>query len=111
MNKRRVGRYFEEIAIKYLRRNSYNIITKNFYYVGGEIDIIAHRGGELVFIEVKYRSNDRYGSAIESIDYKKLNKIKKGISYFLYLNSLTDVNIAIELFLIDENKIEVIRLD
>lgn len=111
MNKRKVGKYFEEFAIKYLERKSYKILTRNFYYKGGEIDIIAYKSNKLHFIEVKYRATDKYGMAIESIDNKKINRIKKGINYFLYINAIdSNIDISINLFLIDGNNVEIIEL-
>lgn len=58
MNKTEFGKIGESITCKYLCQNHYKIIDKNYYYKGGEIDIIAYDEdkNEIVFIEVKTRS-------------------------------------------------------
>ena len=42
MNKTEFGKIGESITCKYLCQNHYKIIDKNYYYKGGEIDIIAY---------------------------------------------------------------------
>lgn len=49
----------------------------------GEIDLIAQEKKELVFVEVRYRSNTHYGGPLASIDRKKQNKIKKTAQIYL----------------------------
>ena len=58
-----LGKLGEKIAEKYLIKNKYTIIEKNFYSKQGEIDIIAEEKDtrEIVFIEVKTRTNSKYG--------------------------------------------------
>lgn len=60
MNKNRVpiGREYEAKAAEYLRDNGYTIVTRNFTIRGGEIDIVALDGEEIVFVEVRWRSDD-----------------------------------------------------
>lgn len=49
----------------------------------GEIDIIARDEGVLVFVEVKTRMNERFGSAVEAVDYHKKQKINRIALYYL----------------------------
>lgn len=51
------GRVAETIAVWVLRFRGYRILAERFAAPGGEIDIVAQRGGTLIFVEVKYRSN------------------------------------------------------
>ncbi|MBP3501912.1 MAG: YraN family protein [Clostridia bacterium] len=99
MNKFEFGRIGEDITCKYLINNNYKIIEKNFYYNGGEIDIIAfdEEKNELVFIEVKTRANKNYGLPSESVDTNKLKHITKGIKYYLHINKLEDAFIRIDI--------------
>jgi len=48
-----IGDYGEEIACKYLKNHGFAILTRNYRYEGGEIDIIATKGKSLFFVEVK----------------------------------------------------------
>ena len=71
-NSQEIGKTGEEIAKKYLLENNYKIVAKNFRCKFGEIDIIAYDKEELVFIEVKTRTSNKYGTGINSI-----NRIRK----------------------------------
>ena len=51
------GNLGENIACEYLEKDGYRIITRNFNCFYGEIDIIAIKNSELIFIEVKTRKN------------------------------------------------------
>ena len=87
MNKREQGSHYETMASEYLKNKGYKIITQNFFSKNGEIDIIAKDTDTLVFCEVKYRSNTRYGLPEEAVDYRKQDKIRKTAAYYLYRNN------------------------
>lgn len=99
MNKTEFGKIGEGITCKYLINNNYKIIERNFYYNGGEIDIIAFdkEKDELVFIEVKTRANKNYGLPSESVDNKKIKHIIKGIKYYLYIHKLENAFIRLDM--------------
>lgn len=82
-NKRRMGECFENIAKQYITEIGYKVIYSNFFCKAGEIDIVALYEDMLVFIEVKYRSTDRYGLPEEAVDYRKQQKIRKSALYFM----------------------------
>lgn len=75
----------EDAACDYLKEKGYRILERNFRKGYGEIDIIAIKGNILVFIEVKTRSSDRYGTPFESITPWKLNTLIKGAKYYRYI--------------------------
>lgn len=110
MNKRKLGYDFERRALEFIINKKYIVLEKNFYFNGGEIDIIAKDNESLVFIEVKYRSSCRYGFAIEAINNSKLNRIKKGIYYYMSINNESYSNIRIEAILFDGDRISHIQL-
>lgn len=82
-NTRTVGYKAEEQAAKFLKTRGYIILQTNFTIRGGEVDIVARDGKELVFIEVKMRSNTMYGSALESITPWKVEALKKTALFFI----------------------------
>ena len=84
MNKRSVGADKETLAAEYLEKAGYRILERNFYCRLGEIDIIACEGDVLVFVEVKYRRNLRFGMPEESVDSIKQKKIYKSAMYYIY---------------------------
>ena len=71
-----LGRWGEKLAARYLRRRGYALLDANYRSRWGEIDLIAARGGFLVFVEVKLRKNDAYGAAREFVDAAKQQRIR-----------------------------------
>lgn len=90
MNKRKLGTDKEQIAAEYLTAHGMRIIERNFRGHQGEIDIIGYEGKYLVFVEVRYRSGKTFGSAIESVDYRKQRQICKVADYYRFLHHLSD---------------------
>lgn len=90
--KREIGELGEKLAAKYLMQNNYKIIEKNFTCRQGEIDIIAKDNSkqELVFIEVKTRTNFKYGLPSESVTENKQKHIYKTAEYYVYKNKIKE---------------------
>lgn len=88
----------------------YKIIEKNWKYSRvGEIDIIAYDKETIVFVEVKYRRTNTYGSAIEAITSKKLNKIYQSALAYLGQTNLKYKNYRIDVIAIDKNVVPEIQ--
>lgn len=85
-----LGRRGEEAAAAALKKKGYRIVEKNYRCRYGEIDIIAEQGGAVVFIEVKTRTSDRYGTPGEGVDYRKQRHITQASSMYLAEKNLTD---------------------
>lgn len=83
---RALGSEGEDLAVKFLRKKGYRIISRNYKNYIGEIDIIAKDGETVVFIEVKTRANDSFGFPFESVHRKKRQKLKN--LALLYLKKL-----------------------
>lgn len=99
MNKKQqLGHYGENLACKYLKLHNYNIVERNFSCRQGEIDIIAYdtNKNELVFIEVKTRTNFNYGIPSEAVTRQKQAHIKGCIQYYLYINKIDNVFVRID---------------
>lgn len=92
-----LGKTGEEIAEIYLIKNGYKILEKNFSCRQGEIDIIAKDIKEIVFVEVKTRTNKKYGEPIDSITYYKKKHLIKSIQFYLYLKKLDNAFIRIDI--------------
>ena len=91
----------EEIASKYLKEKGYKIIERNFRKRYGEIDIIATHQNILVFVEVKTRTSNLYGGAIEAIAYHKLKSLIKTAEFYKLLHSNLPESLRIDAILID----------
>ena len=82
-NKRAVGAYYEDRAAEYLESLNWQILERNFCTKAGEIDIIARDGDCIVFVEVKYRAGERFGTPFEAVDPRKQRKISRtALMYF-----------------------------
>ncbi len=101
------GKKAEQQALRYLLEAGCIVISKNYSCLYGEIDLIMlDKDNNLLFIEVRYRSNNLHHSATESINYQKQKKISKTASYFLanegfkYLN----LNTRFDVFAFENSK-------
>ncbi|MBN2712280.1 MAG: YraN family protein [Planctomycetes bacterium] len=93
MNKpHQLGKEGEELAVKFLEKNGYLILDRNVSLRRGELDIVAREGGDIVFIEVKTRSGDEFGSPAEAVNEEKARKIAAGAREYIYQNLLTEEN-------------------
>ena len=72
-----LGATGEQIAVNHLKRLGYRIIEQNFRVRAGEIDIIAEQDGTLVFVEVKTRTDIRFGIPFESITASKKQHLSR----------------------------------
>ncbi len=80
---KKLGRWGEDLACDFLRRHGYDILQRNYFCVGGEIDIIAQRDEALCFIEVKTRRSTRGGAVEESVSPRKYRRVNQAISHYL----------------------------
>lgn len=78
-----IGNIGEEIACNYLQKQGCTILKQNVYSRFGEIDIIAEEEDTLLFIEVKYRKNEHFATAAESITPQKQEKMRLTIETYL----------------------------
>ena len=70
-----LGRFGEDTAAEYLRKNGYRILGRNFRTRLGEIDVIASKGKYVVFAEVKLRKDARFAEAREFVTRTKQQRI------------------------------------
>jgi len=69
--------------MEYLEGKGLTLLTRNYHCRRGEIDIIMQDGNFLVFIEVRYRKNDHFGSAAESVTRQKQQRLLTTADYYL----------------------------
>lgn len=82
-NKGKVG---EGMARKYLESKGFGWIESNFEVDVGEIDIVMSDGDWLVFVEVKYKSDDRRGLPEEMVGKMKLAQVRRVAEIYLIKN-------------------------
>jgi putative endonuclease len=105
MNNNDKGKIGEDIAKKFLEKNDYKILQKNYRISKmGEIDIIAFKDNTICFVEVKLRNSDRYGSPIEAVNENKANKIRRISTIYLKNNNIMDNEIRYDVIGIKRGK-------
>lgn len=104
MNNRRFGAVGERVAQKYMINKGYKIITTNFYTKKGEIDIIAVKDKIIVFVEVKTRSNNKFGTPAMAVNYKKKQHIKIAAKIYLLIHKLYQHNVRFDVIEVVVNR-------
>lgn len=79
----RAGERAEDQAKAFLEAQGLRCLDRNFRTRLGEIDLIMDDRGTRVFVEVRYRSNRRYGGALESIDRRKRARLVAAAHWYL----------------------------
>jgi putative endonuclease len=87
LEKKKLGQAGEDRAARYLEKQGYRIIERNYSAPYGEIDLIAMHQGELVFVEVKTRKSDAYGAPELAVNPRKQQRmVKAALGYIKYKN-------------------------
>lgn len=89
LSKRSKGQHYEAAAEKYLLACGLTLIERNFLAKGGELDLIMQDGPTTVFVEVRYRNNQSYGHAAETITRSKMTKLIRAANMWLLKNNLS----------------------
>jgi putative endonuclease len=88
----RQGHEGEELAVRHLKRMGYRIVCRNYRSPFGEIDIIARHQGVLVFVEVKSRSTETFGSPKLAVTPAKQRKLSQVAWHYLEQHNLTEAS-------------------
>ena len=88
--RKQLGDVGEEIAARELTRRGYTVRERNWRCPEGELDIIAEQGESLVFVEVRTRRGDRFGTPEESITLAKRAHLIAAAQAYLQAQSLQD---------------------
>ena len=81
----------EEDAERYLIKQGYEILERNYRSQQGEVDIIARDKESLVFVEVKNYSYRSYGSPVGAVGKNKKQSIIHAAETYIYKNNIEDV--------------------
>tara|TARA_Y100001956_G_scaffold82350_1_gene102899 strand:+ start:3016 stop:3381 length:366 start_codon:yes stop_codon:yes gene_type:complete len=88
-SKRSTGQQYEAAAEKYLISCGLSLIERNFHAKGGEIDLIMRNGSTIVFVEVRYRTQQTFGHAAETVTRNKIQKLIKTANVWLMKKGLS----------------------
>jgi len=78
-----IGAVAEDRAAEFLQSQGLRLLQRNFRCRLGEIDLIMQDGADLVFVEVRSRSNAGYGSALETIGPRKRQRVARAAALYL----------------------------
>ncbi len=94
-NKTEIGKKAEELAVSYLIKNEYEILERNYFVLGGEIDIIAKKDEGIVFCEVKFTTTQKFSSISEKVPLSKKKKLMKSAKLYLKTKNINPFEVAL----------------
>lgn len=84
------GRLGETFAIEYLVRHGYEILAKNYRRPFGEVDVVACDCGTIVFVEVKTRHSNAFGTPFDAVDVRKQRQLSRIAQDYLLTRQLSE---------------------
>lgn len=78
------------LALAMLVFKGYRVRHRNWRGPGGELDLVAERGGTVVFVEVKTRTGDQFGGAAAAVDSEKQRRLAAIAATYLSRHDLWD---------------------
>lgn len=84
----KTGQQGEKLALAHLKIKGYSILETNWTFERYEIDIIAEKNHEIVFVEVKTRTGTSHGFPEQAVTRKKAKTLFEGAAIFLEENQL-----------------------
>lgn len=78
-----IGNAAESLACDYLQQRGLKIIARNYRAPYGELDLIMQDHDHMVFVEVRFRRHNQYGSGADSVTSRKQDKLIKTALYYL----------------------------
>jgi len=82
------GTQYEDLALKFLLAQGLKLIARNYRCKCGELDLLMEEKGALVIVEVRYRKNNRYGSALESVTKTKQARIIAATKHYIMTHKI-----------------------
>ena len=97
-----LGKLGESLAVEELERRGYAILARRYRTGHGEIDIVAEEDETLVFVEVKARTTDECGFAVESVTRWKQLQLASMAEEYLALNHVANRACRFDVVAIDD---------
>ncbi|MGL4606730.1 MAG: YraN family protein [Eubacteriaceae bacterium] len=101
------GNAGESLALSYLENLGYLLMSQNYRKTFGEIDLILKKDETIVFVEVKFRDNLKFGFPKEAVNLKKQRRIIKTALWYLKEGDFFDWNVrfdVVEIYFDFDNK-------
>ena len=107
--RRALGARGENLAARWYERNGYAVIDRNWRCRSGELDIVARTGSTIVFIEVKTRSSDAYGSPAAAVTPAKQRRLRGLAIEWMRANEIHGAALRFDVACVIGNQIEVLE--
>ena len=95
LHRKLLGRKGEKLVCEYLKKQGYKLIKTNLRTRYGEADVVCEKNGVTVFVEVKTRSGDRFGTPAEAVDGRKRERYRKIALDFLAREGERQISFAV----------------
>jgi putative endonuclease len=96
MNQEEFGRWGEDHAALHLQGLGYEVVARNWRSEYGELDLVTRQEGAWVFVEVKARRSDKFGTAEEAITPAKKRHLLEAAQAYLAEHELEGVTWRID---------------
>lgn len=83
-----IGKIGEQLAVEYLKKNGYSIMERNWVHGKLEIDIIAIYKGQIVFVEVKTRTDNWFADPKDAVNRRKVRNIIRAADAYIKMNCI-----------------------
>lgn len=110
-----LGRRGEAIAAAHLEAAGYRIVARNYRCPVGEVDLVAEDAGCLVFVEVRTRRGDLWGTPEESVTPGKQARLARVAEHYLSEHEANDIDWRIDVVAVEVDgqgrvrRVEVVR--
>ena len=78
-----LGKEGERLAERFLEKKGYKLLERNYRCTAGELDLIVLDRRVIVFVEVKTRTGQGFGTPFEAVEFRKQRKIIQAAQFFL----------------------------
>ncbi|WP_138493993.1 YraN family protein [Paenibacillus pinistramenti] len=105
-NRKQTGALGEQAAAELLAREGYEILARNWRCRSGELDIIAFKDHQFIFVEVRTRSAGAlmFGNPAESVDARKIKQVRDTAAVYLYQQGKGDAAVRFDVVAVIVNK-------
>jgi putative endonuclease len=103
-DKIKIGKFGQSLAVQFLIKRNYQILTQNYFCKQGEIDIVAKQDEQIIFTEVKTRLSRNYGLPEESVNAQKIEKLDLAAMHYLESQKVETDNYRFDLIAVEIDK-------
>ena len=102
--KQEFGKEGEDVAAQYLKEKGYKILDRTFACKRGEIDIVAFKDEQIIFVEIKSRTSTKYGLPSEAVTKEKIKHLLRTAETYLIIKNLMDIDVRIDVIEVYKEK-------